>query len=216
MPKNLSKKNLIDEIAEQTGLNKKDVGAVVDNLRDISYREAHKGFTIPGICKLKVVRKKASKFRNPATGQLMLIDEHDILKAVPLKKAKDAVAPKSEDLIHPLEEENASTDKAAGSAGDSRYDTTTQDSEKELVLFCCPVCGQELEAPAYMKGQEAGCPTCQNNIVVEDRPIQKDHETSETYGDDKGDGKDEGQGDEKRPEEFTNTVKIDLSSFGLS
>ncbi|OGV68234.1 MAG: hypothetical protein A2283_10265 [Lentisphaerae bacterium RIFOXYA12_FULL_48_11] len=99
MSKSLSKNALIAEIAAATNLDKSEVADVLNKLTEITYREAINGFVIPGICKLKVVTKKASRCRNPATGQMLLIGERQILKAIPISKAKEIITPKIENLI---------------------------------------------------------------------------------------------------------------------
>lgn len=217
MSKSLSKKELISEIAEQTGLKKKEAEEMLNSLRDIAYREARNGFTIPGICKLKVARKKASKCRNPATGQMMLIDEHDILKTTPLKKAKDAVAPKDDDIVHIIEDEKAEPE--AGYVDKDEDTEKAKDQEPGIseasLLFYCSVCGQELEAPASMRGMEAECPTCQNNIIVGEHTDKMEQDSGDNVSTD-GDKGETGELNEDEKEELTNTVKIDLSSLGLS
>jgi len=104
MSKSLSKNALITEIAVATNLDKTEVADVLNKLTDVAYREAINGFIIPGICKLKVVTKKASHYRNPATGKLMLIGERQTLKAIPISKAKEIITPKVENLIQVIDE----------------------------------------------------------------------------------------------------------------
>jgi nucleoid DNA-binding protein/DNA-directed RNA polymerase subunit RPC12/RpoP len=103
--KSLQKAGLIAEISSVTGIEKKSVGDVLDKLTEIAYREAPNGFIVPGICKLTVVKRKASRCRNPATGQLLMIGERQVLKIAPLKKAKDMIVPKPADLVQVLAEE---------------------------------------------------------------------------------------------------------------
>lgn len=63
-------------IAEETGLSKKEVTAVFDALKDLIHRHlksrAAGVFTLPGLAKLSVVKKPATKARkgiNPFTGE---------------------------------------------------------------------------------------------------------------------------------------------------
>ena len=74
-----TKAQLLGEIAEETGLTKKDVAAVFDSLRGIMQRHlkprAAGTFTLPGLLKLTVAKKPATKERkgvNPFTGEEMV------------------------------------------------------------------------------------------------------------------------------------------------
>ena len=69
---------------------KKDVSAFLDSLAQLAYREAKKGFTIPGLGKLVVVKRKARMGRNPATGETISIPAKTVLKFRIAKAAKDA------------------------------------------------------------------------------------------------------------------------------
>lgn len=73
-----SKAKLYATIAEDTGLSRKDVAAVFDSLADLMHRHLKKRavgqFTLPGLAKLTVTLRKASKARkgvNPFTGEEM-------------------------------------------------------------------------------------------------------------------------------------------------
>ena len=70
-----TKADVFAHIAEKTGLSKKDVSAVFDQMSELIGRELGKKgpgvFVIPGLLKLKVVRKPATKAKqgiNPFTG----------------------------------------------------------------------------------------------------------------------------------------------------
>ncbi|MDH4072122.1 MAG: HU family DNA-binding protein [Gammaproteobacteria bacterium] len=97
-----SKSQIYAQIAEDTGLTKKDVAAVFDSLsaqikKNLGGRKATGLFTIPGLMKLKVVKKPARKARkgtNPFTGEEMMFKAKPASKAVkvlPLKGLKDMV-----------------------------------------------------------------------------------------------------------------------------
>ena len=97
-----SKTEVYTNIAEQTGLAKRDVGAVFDALTDqIKKALAGRGpkvFTIPGLCKIVVQHKPATKERqgtNPFTGEPTTFKAkpaRNVVKIRPLKKLKDMVA----------------------------------------------------------------------------------------------------------------------------
>jgi DNA-binding protein HU-beta len=93
MAKSMTKAQLVDHLAKKVGLTKKDAGAVLDELAAVAYKQAKNGFTIPGIGKLSIVKRKARKGRNPATGEAIRIPARRALKFRISKAAKDAVLP---------------------------------------------------------------------------------------------------------------------------
>lgn len=98
----LTKTQLLMEIAESTELTKKQVQSVLDELADIIERHVKKRaagqFTLPGLMKVTVVRKPATKARkgiNPFTGEETIFKAkpaRNVIKVRPLKKLKDMVA----------------------------------------------------------------------------------------------------------------------------
>jgi len=91
--KALTKAGVIDALATETGVSKKEVGAVLAALTDLSYAQAVVGFTIPGIGKLVVLDRAARTGRNPATGATIKIPAKKVLKFRLAKAAKDAITP---------------------------------------------------------------------------------------------------------------------------
>lgn len=89
--KPLTKTQTIAELADKTGLTKKDVTAVLDELVALSYKQAKVGFTIPGLGKLVVQSRAARTGRNPATGETIKIPAKKVLKFRIAKAAKDAI-----------------------------------------------------------------------------------------------------------------------------
>ena len=89
----LTKAKVMEELANETGLTKKDVGNVLAALTDLAYAQAVVGFTIPGVGKLVVQQRKARKGRNPATGETIKIPAKKVLKFRIAKAAKDAITP---------------------------------------------------------------------------------------------------------------------------
>lgn len=94
MAKSMTKAQVIGALAKQTGQTKKAVAELLDELAGLAYSEAKNGFTVPGLGKLVVVRRKARKGRNPATGQTIQIPARRALKFRIAKAAKDAVVGK--------------------------------------------------------------------------------------------------------------------------
>lgn len=87
-------------IAEKTGLTKREVGEVFDSLAMLMKRDLKRGpgvYTVPGLMKVKVVRKPATRARkgvNPFTGEEMMFKAkpaRNIVKVLPLKGLKDMV-----------------------------------------------------------------------------------------------------------------------------
>lgn len=91
--KPITKGKLLESIAEESGVAKKDVGKVLDSLTQHAYAHAGIGFTMPGIGKLVVVQRKARMGRNPATGENIKIPAKKVLKFRIAKAAKDAISP---------------------------------------------------------------------------------------------------------------------------
>jgi len=89
--KAMTKAQIMTKLAEEASLAKKDVVAVVVNLVQLACKEAKKaGFTVPGLGKLVVVKRKARWGRNPATGEKIKIKAKKALKFRIAKAAKDA------------------------------------------------------------------------------------------------------------------------------
>lgn len=89
--KPLTKSQLISTLAEESGLNKKDVAGLLETLASLAYKNAEAGFTIPGIGKLELKNRKARQGRNPATGETIQIPAKRVLKFRVAKAAKDAI-----------------------------------------------------------------------------------------------------------------------------
>ncbi|MCX5655207.1 MAG: HU family DNA-binding protein [Planctomycetota bacterium] len=90
MAKAKTKSQIMKDLAEKTGLKKKEVVAVIETLVAMAYKEAKNSFTIPGLGKLVVVNRKARIGRNPATGEQIQIPAKRVLKFRIAKAAKQA------------------------------------------------------------------------------------------------------------------------------
>ena len=94
-----TKTEILNNIADATELSKKDVGAVFDALSDeINKALGRRGpgqFSIPGLCKIVVQHKPATKERkgiNPFTGEEAIFKAkpaRNVVKVRPLKNLKD-------------------------------------------------------------------------------------------------------------------------------
>lgn len=100
-PKSATKAEIYTSLAEKTGLGKKDVAKVFAALSELISKELGKKgpglFVVPGLLKLKVVRKPATKEKqgiNPFTKEPMTIKAkpaRNVVKAVPMKALKELV-----------------------------------------------------------------------------------------------------------------------------
>ena len=61
---------------------------MLEGIATLAYKECRKGFTLPGIGKLVVVKRKARKGRNPQTGEEIQIPAKTVLKFRIAKAAK--------------------------------------------------------------------------------------------------------------------------------
>jgi len=91
--KPMTKSQLSSHIAEKAGITKKAATEILDELAAVAYKEAKKNkqFTIPGIGKLVLDRRKARMGRNPATGETIKIAAKKVVKFRVAKACKDAV-----------------------------------------------------------------------------------------------------------------------------
>jgi nucleoid DNA-binding protein len=96
-----TKTAIFQQLADATGLSKKQITQVFDELTNLIKRDLGKKgpgvFALPGLLKIKRVKKPATperQGRNPATGQPMIIKAkpaRTIVKAQPLKSLKEMV-----------------------------------------------------------------------------------------------------------------------------
>ena len=98
----VSKSAMYQSLAEATGLTRKQIGSVFDELTNLIKRAVStKGpgvLALPGLLKIKRVTKPASKARqgrNPATGEPMMIQAkpaRTVVKVLALKNLKEMVS----------------------------------------------------------------------------------------------------------------------------
>ena len=87
----MSKAQISAHIATKFEMTKKSGALVLEEIAKLAYREARKGFTLPGIGKLVVVKRKERMGRNPQTGEPIKIPAKTVLKFRIAKAAKEAV-----------------------------------------------------------------------------------------------------------------------------
>jgi nucleoid DNA-binding protein len=98
----MTKSQIVASLADSTGLTKKQVGSVMDEMHTLMERSIKKRsvgeFTVPGIMKITTVKKPARKARkgiNPFTGEQTTFKAKPASIAVkvrPLKKLKEFAA----------------------------------------------------------------------------------------------------------------------------
>ena len=99
--KAITKSQTYAEISDYTGLTKKDVSLVFEGLSNLIKKQVGKRgpgvFTVPGLMKVTVVRKPATKARkgvNPFTGEPTVFKAkpaRNVVKIRPMKALKDMV-----------------------------------------------------------------------------------------------------------------------------
>jgi nucleoid DNA-binding protein len=94
-----TKSDILNHISKETELSRKQVAAVFDSLNGIIRKSLRSNglFTMPGLLKMKVVKKPATKARegiNPFTGEKQMFKAKPASKkvrAMPLKALKAMV-----------------------------------------------------------------------------------------------------------------------------
>lgn len=99
--KAMTKTEILTALAEGTGLSKKEVASVLDELSTVIGNSIGKGgpgvFNLPGLLKVKVIRKPATKAHkgiNPFTKEETMFKAkpaRNVVKVLPLKALKDMV-----------------------------------------------------------------------------------------------------------------------------
>ena len=98
----LNKSQMLSAIADGCGMSKKEVSAVMDELASVIHRHLKKRggagtCTVPGLMKIKTIRKPATKARpgiNPFTGEETIFKAkpaRTVVKVTPLKGLKEMV-----------------------------------------------------------------------------------------------------------------------------
>ncbi|MGE0174286.1 MAG: HU family DNA-binding protein [Oligoflexales bacterium] len=95
-----TKSQILAALADNTGITKKEVDTIFAVLGDLIANDLAKGpgmFTVPGLMKVVVIKKPATKARkgtNPFTGEEMMFKAkpaRNVVKVRPLKGLKDMV-----------------------------------------------------------------------------------------------------------------------------
>jgi len=89
----MTKSQLVAHLADMACVTKKQAVQMLETLIETAYKQAKLGFTVPGLGKLVVVKRKARMGRNPATGAQIKIPAKTVVRFRVAKACKDAVVP---------------------------------------------------------------------------------------------------------------------------
>lgn len=90
----MTKAELIQQLAEDSGTTKKEAGQALDSLIEAIKADLKKKdgkITLPGFGSFSKTKRKARKGINPQTGEQITIKAHNAVKFKPAKALKDAV-----------------------------------------------------------------------------------------------------------------------------
>ena len=93
--KPMTKSQIVSHFAGKFEVTKKIASAIIEEVAALAVSETKKtgSFTIPGIGKLVLVKRKARMGRNPATGATIKIPAKTVVKMRVAKAAKEAIVP---------------------------------------------------------------------------------------------------------------------------
>jgi len=93
--KPMTKAQIVSHFAEKFEISKKASAAILDEIAALAISETKKNgsFSLPGIGKLVLVKRKARMGRNPATGAEIKIPAKTVVKMRIAKAAKEAIVP---------------------------------------------------------------------------------------------------------------------------
>jgi len=91
--KPMTKPQIVSHFAKKFELTRKTASGIIEEVAALAVSETKKtgSFTIPGIGKLVLVRRKARMGRNPQTGKVIKIPAKTVVKMRVAKAAKEAV-----------------------------------------------------------------------------------------------------------------------------
>ena len=93
--KPMTKSQIVTHFAEKFELTKKTASGIIEEVAALAVSETKKtgSFTLPGIGKLVLVKRKARMGHNPATGKAIKIPAKTVVKMRIAKAAKEAIVP---------------------------------------------------------------------------------------------------------------------------
>jgi DNA-binding protein HU-beta len=93
--KPMTKSLVVSHFAGKFEISKSTAAAIIDEVAALAVSETKKAgsFTLPGVGKLVLVKRKARMGRNPATGATIKIAAKTVVKMRIAKTAKEAIVP---------------------------------------------------------------------------------------------------------------------------
>ena len=93
--KPLTKAQIVGTLATKFGISKRTTGEILDEIVALAVSETKKAgsFTLPGMGKVVLSKRKARKGRNPATGEEIKIPAKTVVKMRMSKAFKEAIVP---------------------------------------------------------------------------------------------------------------------------
>jgi DNA-binding protein HU-beta len=93
--KPMTKSQIVSHFAKKFEISKRMASGIIDEVAALAVSETKKAgsFTLPGIGKLVLVKRKARMGRNPATGATIKIPAKTVVRMRVAKAAKDAIVP---------------------------------------------------------------------------------------------------------------------------
>ena len=93
--KPMTKSQIVSHFAKKFELSKKTSSGIIEEVAALAVSETKKAgsFTLSGIGKLVMVKRKARMGRNPATGEPLKIPAKTVVRMRIAKAAKDAIVP---------------------------------------------------------------------------------------------------------------------------
>ena len=94
--KPMTKSQIVSHFAGKFEISKKSSAAILDEVAVLAVSETKKtgSFTLPGIGKLVLVKRKARMGRNPATGEAIKIPAKTVVKMRVAKACKESIVPR--------------------------------------------------------------------------------------------------------------------------
>ena len=91
----MTQSQVVRHLVQKNGLTNKAAREFLDSVVDLSVQQTKRVgiFVLPGLGRMKKVRRKARMGRNPATGEPIKISAKTAVKFYLAKAARDAVAP---------------------------------------------------------------------------------------------------------------------------
>jgi DNA-binding protein HU-beta len=91
MAKSMTKSAIIGHLSQKSGLSKKQITDIMEQLNALAVKEAKNVFVVPGFGRLVLANRKARMGRNPQTGEPIKIPAKRVVKFRLAKSLKDSV-----------------------------------------------------------------------------------------------------------------------------